>query len=172
MENQIPAYEVLLSTGGNLGDRWQNLVKTRELVSSRAGELISVSPVYISEPWGFRHQKYFLNQVLNVRTTLPIETLLHTLQTIESDLGRTKKTSTHYEGRTVDIDILDAGALYRNSHKLVIPHPALCNRLFVLLPLRDIFPCWTHPVSGKKIDELIALCPDKSKIRKISHASI
>ena len=159
-----------LSIGGNLGNRIQILYNTHALINNHLGNIISYSPIYMSEPWGFKHRKYFLNQMIKLETSLLPESLLNTAKQIEKLQGRTVQKQNQYEGRTMDIDIITYGDLNLSKNELHIPHKHLDKRKFVLLPLRDIAPKWTHPKSKINIDLLIELCKDYSCIRKLKLA--
>ncbi len=158
---------VFLGIGGNLGDRLANLRSAVKLIGERIGKVDKISSVYLSEPWGFKHAKYFTNIVAKVRTPLSAEETLSTALQIEAELKRTR--SGHgYEGRTMDIDILFFNDEIISTEKLIVPHPLICQRLFVLLPMQEIEPDYVHPQNGKTMHELTELCTDKGKIRKIS----
>ncbi len=165
-------YELILSTGGNLGDRLENLQLSADYINKEVGEIIAISNAYISEPWGFEDKKYFLNQIIKLETKLDIDIAFQKLQEIEKLLGRTEKTTEHYQGRTVDIDIIDAAGVIINLKDLQLPHKEMHNRLFVLHPLHDICPNWIHPVFKKAVGELIRECKDKSRIKKLKYAAI
>lgn len=158
---------VFLGIGGNLGDRLANLRSAVKLIGERIGKVDKISSVYLSEPWGFKHAKYFTNIVAKVRTPLSAEETLSTALQIEAELKRTR-SGNGYEGRTMDIDILFFNDEIISTEKLIVPHPLICQRLFVLLPMQEIEPDYVHPQNGKTMHELTELCTDKGKIRKIS----
>lgn len=158
---------VFLGIGGNLGDRIANLRNAVKLIGERIGKVEKISSVYLSEPWGFKHAKYFTNIVAKIRTSLSAEGTLSTALQIEAELKRTR--SGHgYEGRTMDIDILFFNDEIINTEKLIVPHPLICQRLFVLLPMQEIEPDFVHPQNGKTMQELAEICADNGKIKKIS----
>lgn len=158
---------VFLGIGGNLGDRIANLRSAVKLIGERIGKVEKISSVYLSEPWGFKHAKYFTNIVAKIRTSLSAEETLSTALQIEAELKRTR--SGHgYEGRTMDIDILFFNDEIINTEKLIVPHPLICQRLFVLLPMQEIEPDFVHPQNGKTMQELAEICADNGKIKKIS----
>ena len=158
---------VFLGIGGNLGDRLANLRSAVKLIGERIGKVEKISSVYLSEPWGFKHAKYFTNIVAKVRTPLSAEETLSTALQIEAELKRTR-SGNGYEGRTMDIDILFFNDEIISTERLIVPHPLICQRLFVLLPMQEIEPDYVHPQNGKTMHELTELCTDKGKIRKIS----
>jgi 2-amino-4-hydroxy-6-hydroxymethyldihydropteridine diphosphokinase len=113
------------------------------------------SRVYETPPWGFEEQPKFLNQVVKANTYLDPEPLLKHLKRLEVALGR--QESFPNGPRLIDIDLLFYDDLVVNKPSLVIPHPRLHERGFVLLPLMDIAPNLVHPVQQKTVQELVAL---------------
>ena len=158
---------VFLGIGGNLGDRIANLRSAIKLIGERIGIVENISSVYLSEPWGFKHAKYFTNIVAKVRTSLSADETLYAALQIEAELKRTR-SGNGYEGRTMDIDILFFNDEIISTEKLTVPHPLICQRLFVLLPMQEIEPNFVHPQNGKTILELSEICTDNGKIKKIS----
>jgi 2-amino-4-hydroxy-6-hydroxymethyldihydropteridine diphosphokinase len=167
MTNNI-LYDAYLSIGGNLGNRLFNIYETQRLLNQYVGQITNYSPIYISEPWGFEHKKYFLNQIIKIKTPLNPNNLLLKTKNIEKELGRKNNNTNHYQGRTADIDIICYENYIISNPEFEVPHPHLHKRLFVLLPMYDICPDWQHPVTGKSISILIKNCPDKSLIRKLN----
>ena len=158
---------VFLGIGGNLGDRIANLQSAVKLIGDRIGKVEKISSVYLSEPWGFKHAKYFTNIVAKVRTPLSAEETLSTALQIEAELKRTR-SGNGYEGRTMDIDILFFNDEIIKTENLIVPHPLICQRLFVLLPMQEIEPNFIHPQNGITMHKLVKICFDKGKIRKFS----
>lgn len=146
---------VYLSLGTNLGNRAANL---KEAISSLAPQMTvkAKSNVYETLPWGYEDQPNFLNQVVKVKTYLEPLPLLKHLKRLEIALGR--ETTFKYGPRLIDIDILFYDDLVLDDPQLVIPHPLLHERNFVLLPMMDIAPDHMHPVRRKSIRELSVLC--------------
>ena len=144
--------EVYLGLGSNLGDRQHNLDKALDFLSQRL-QMDNISSVYDTEPIGNIEQPRFLNLVCRVYTSLSPEALLVLAKGIESKLGRTpNKPNTP---RPIDIDILFYGEQVIETPELVIPHPRLAERAFVLIPLAEVTPNFVHPVSGKTVKELL-----------------
>ncbi|MBO7481570.1 MAG: 2-amino-4-hydroxy-6-hydroxymethyldihydropteridine diphosphokinase [Bacteroidales bacterium] len=158
---------VFLGIGGNLGDRIANLQSAVKLIGERIGKVEKISSIYLSEPWGFKHAKYFTNIVAKVYTPLSAERTLSIALQIEAELKRTR-SGNGYEGRTMDIDILFFNDEIISTEKLIVPHPLICQRLFVLFPMQEIEPYFVHPQNGKTMQELTKVCTDNGKIRKIS----
>jgi 2-amino-4-hydroxy-6-hydroxymethyldihydropteridine diphosphokinase len=152
-----------LSLGSNLEDRIQNLSKARSLLNKRAGEIVSVSGVYETEPWGFTSDMNFYNQVIELHTQLEPVQLLDNIQQIEKDCGRVAD-KVRFAPRTLDADILFFNDLICNLPGLVIPHPSLHLRRFVLVPMAEIAPGLVHPILKKKISRLLQDCPDRCRI--------
>lgn len=133
--------DTYLSLGSNLGDRHALLVQAIDLLARRVGRLVRCSSFIETEPWGFQSEHPFLNAVVLMRTDLIPRQLLTETQDIERHLGRTHKSCQgHYADRTIDIDILLYGDLRLATPELIIPHPRMCERDFVLRPLREINP--------------------------------
>ena len=143
---------VYLGLGSNLGNRQDNLDRALDLLSQRL-RIGKVSSVYDTEPVGNIEQPRFLNLVCQIYTTLTPKELLILAKGIESKLGRV--SSRPNAPRTIDIDILFYGDQVVETPELVIPHPRLAERAFVLVPLAEIAPGLVHPVSGKAIKELL-----------------
>lgn len=148
-------HTVYLALGSNLGDRLANL---KEAISSLTPQMDvkAKSQIYETPPWGYTDQPKFLNQVVRAKTYLDPEPLLKHLKRLEIALGR--KESFPNGPRLIDLDILFYDDLILNTPSLVIPHPRLQERAFVLLPLMDLSPELVHPVSKKSVRELLAAC--------------
>lgn len=148
--------EIYLGLGTNLGDKEANLNAAIDEISKRVGEIASLSAYYMTEPWGFDSQNSFLNAVCKARTALSPSEVLSVTQAIEKDLGRLKKSvDGQYSDRPIDIDILLYDDLVLNTHNLVIPHPLMHQRLFVMEPLAEIAPELVHPVLHRSIKEIL-----------------
>lgn len=137
--------EVYLGLGSNLGDRHTLLLKAIERLVQRVGRLVLCSSLIESEPMGFQSPNTFLNAVALFRTTLSPRELLEITQSIEKELGRTAKSTTGYEDRTIDIDILLYGNEQVNEPDLQIPHPRMQERPFVMKPLAEVRHHLLHP---------------------------
>jgi len=150
----------ILSIGGNLGNRAENISRCVDYIERRIGKIVRRSSIYESEAWGFESEHRFLNMVIVVETSLPPELLLQEVHAIENILLR-QRTGIGYTSRTMDIDILFFNNEIINTPTLTIPHPRLHERRFVLLPLHEILPDMVHPVLRKNVGELLAECRDE-----------
>jgi len=145
--DSVTAY---LGIGTNMGNREDNLERALGLLSQRM-RMGKVSSIYDTEPLDNVNQPRFLNMVCQVFTRLAPEGLLALAKGIESKMGRLGKSG---EPRPIDIDILLYGDEVMETPELVIPHPRMTERAFVLVPLAEIAPELIHPTSGKTIREL------------------
>jgi len=145
---------VYLALGSNLGNRFANLKQAVSALSPQL-DVQAKSYVYETPPWGYEDQPRFLNQVIKAKTYLEPERLIKHIKRLEVTLGR--EDSFQNGPRLIDIDILFYDDLILNTSSLVIPHPRLHERGFVLLPLMDIDPDLVHPVTQKSVREMVTL---------------
>ena len=144
---------IYLALGSNVGDRAANL-KHAIAALQRAGlSSIRESPIYETAPLLLEDQPWFLNQVLEAKTSLFPRQLLHLAQGIERDLGRER---TILNGpRVIDIDLLLYGRVVMTSTELTVPHPRMADRRFVLQPLADLAPQLKHPLLKRSMTDLL-----------------
>lgn len=151
--------------GSNMGDKLTLLNNAIEIIGSRCGKVIKKSSLYESEPWGFDAEQNFINQAICVETELSAHELLRELLSIEIELGRDR--SRHYEtyvSRPIDLDVIYYGDMINDDEDLILPHPRLQLRRFVLEPLCEIASDFVHPVLKKTNIELRDVCPDTSDV--------
>ena len=152
-----------LMLGGNVGDRMYYLSQCVDLLHRDVGAIIAASAIYESEPWGFDNPQWFLNRAVAVETNLDPLTLLESTRRIEQILGR-QRTDNGYQPRTMDIDILLYGNHIINLPELVIPHPRMAERMFVLQPMAELAPDLEHPVFHRSMGYLREHCKDKKRV--------
>jgi 2-amino-4-hydroxy-6-hydroxymethyldihydropteridine diphosphokinase len=140
--------------GSNLGDRRSNLENAVERLGSPELRVPRQSSIYETEPRDVADQPWFLNQVIEVETTLFPRQLLRRLQKIELDLGR--RPTVPKGPRLIDLDILLYASAKISTPGLEIPHPRLAERRFVLEPLAELAPDLRHPLTGHTIKEMLA----------------
>lgn len=165
-----PSHYAVLLIGGNQGDRVALLEEACSKIHTRIGSIAKVSKVYETEPWGFEADQNFLNMALLVDTDLDPEAVLHTALDIEAELGRVR-LGHGYASRPMDIDVILYDHQVLNSPDLIVPHPRMQHRRFVLQPLADIIPWYRHPVLRKSITDLLAECSDPCEVRTFSISS-
>ena len=149
---------VFIVSGGNLGDRMVNLSRAKNAIAEKIGNITSQSSIYETAAWGKEDQPAFLNQVLEISTKLSPQDLLTSLLSIEKEMGRIRTEK--LGPRTIDLDILFYNDTIIQEDNLVIPHPHISSRRFVLEPLSELAPNFVHPALQKTISELLASCPD------------
>lgn len=154
--------EVVLSLGGNKGDREKLLFRAIESLNDHF-QLIRVSKIYETTAWGGVAKGDFLNQLAIISTGLGPEEVLEIIQQIEQDLGRQRHEP--WGDRTMDIDILYFGDQILSTEKLKIPHPFIEDRKFILVPLAEILPEKIHPVLGKNSVEMLEECKDQEEVK-------
>ena len=146
---------VYLSLGSNLGDRIGYIQQATSLLGSVENiSIIRTSAFYETEPWDMNSENWFVNAVVELKTSLSPQDLLAECKRIENLLGRIEKTSADYKDRTIDIVILFYGKEIINEETLTIPHKYVHLRAFTLVPLLELIPDFEHPVLHKTISEL------------------
>jgi 2-amino-4-hydroxy-6-hydroxymethyldihydropteridine diphosphokinase len=159
-----------LLLGTNQGDRIKNLDLAHEMILEKIGMIGRTSQIYSSAPWGFEAEQDFFNQVVCVETELEPKAVLNEILAFEEQHGRIREHKDGikiYHSRIIDIDILLWEDLVLNTEELIIPHPRMPERRFVLLPLSEVSSDLEHPVLKSTIQELCHICPDLSTVAPI-----
>jgi 2-amino-4-hydroxy-6-hydroxymethyldihydropteridine diphosphokinase len=151
-----------IGLGSNLGDRMSNIKEALTLLALETS-LVSVSSIYETEPWGYEVQPKFLNAACGLETALAPLQLLELLQGIEEKVGR--KPTFPLGPRVIDLDILLYGQEVSQTDTLVVPHPGLAERAFVLVPLAEIAPQVRHPVLGVSVEQILDSVGGKEAVR-------
>ena len=156
---------VFVLLGSNLGDRELLVNQASKMMGERCGKIVAKSRLYESEPWGFKSEHWFLNQVVKIETALSPDDLMKELLEIEKELGRDRSVPHEgYVSRPMDLDILYFGNEIIDTQMITAPHPRLHERRFTLLPLCDIAPDYVHPVMKKTNLQLLDDCQDVGKV--------
>ncbi len=158
-------YTTYLLLGSNMGDSKKQLQTARKHIAKNIGTIKRQSRLYQTAAWGKTDQPDFINQVLIVETRFLAADLIDEVLRIEQTMGRirTQKNAP----RIIDIDILYFEKQIIHSKNLVVPHPAISERRFVLTPLNELSPAFIHPVFGKTNHELLLACTDQLNVKKI-----
>jgi 2-amino-4-hydroxy-6-hydroxymethyldihydropteridine diphosphokinase len=156
---------VYILLGSNVGNSKAQLLLAAEKIEIKIGEIIKASSLYTTEAWGKKDQPNFINQVLIVETKLEAANLIKTVLAIEKDMGR--KRTIKNAPRIIDIDILFFNNEIINTHNLIVPHPEIQNRRFVLVPLVELSPFYMHPSIKKTASELLIITTDNLNVQKI-----
>lgn len=160
-----PYYTAYIMLGGNRQNRRFFLEEACRRLSKNTGKILKSSAFYRTAPWGKEDQEDFLNQCIKIRTRVRPEGLMRILLNIEKDLGRIR--TVHYGARTLDLDLLMINDIILKSSNLTLPHPAIELRRFVLLPLLEIAPESSHPISRIRFKDLLIHCKDKLPVKKL-----
>lgn len=156
---------VTLLMGGNQGNRAELLQQACNMIAQEIGDIVQLSSIYESEAWGFEAEQSFLNQAVVVETRLDAHEVLNKALAIEAELGRVRMGN-GYASRTMDIDILFVDDNCIDTPELIVPHPRIHQRNFVLVPLCEIMPDFVHPILQKTMSNLLKISPDEGKITR------
>jgi 2-amino-4-hydroxy-6-hydroxymethyldihydropteridine diphosphokinase len=156
--------EIVLSLGGNIGEVRATFTKAIHLLKEELGGEVIISPLYGTKAWGVENQPDFLNQVVILKSSLSPVQVLKICLTIELKLGRVRRQK--WDERVIDIDLLFYNNEIINLKELIVPHPYVHKRNFVLFPLVDVLPLFKHPLLGKTMEELKKECKDELEVIK------
>jgi 2-amino-4-hydroxy-6-hydroxymethyldihydropteridine diphosphokinase len=161
---------VFVALGANLPSRFggppETLAAAREALERQNMRVIKASRLWLTAPVPISDQAWYHNQVVSIQTSLSPPECLQKLHAIEQSFGRVRQARN--EARILDLDIVAWGNEIINENGLVIPHPRMTERLFVLGPLSDIAPDWIHPTSGKNVKALLAALPGGQKAEVVN----
>lgn len=159
----VASYTAYIGAGSNLGKKMLNCKNGIVLLTdSRDTVLKGQSRFYKTEPVDYTAQDWFINCVVKIETSLDPFALLHTLKSIERQIGRIDEPI-RFGPRILDLDVLLVDSLVINSSKLVVPHPRMHQRRFVLRPICDIDPTIIHPVLMKNMQSLLEMLDEKKQ---------
>ena len=154
-----------LLLGSNMGNSLVLLSTAIEQIEKQIGKRMLQSGLYATAAWGNSSQPDFLNQVIEVATSLDAAETLQTILAIEKNMGRIRTVKN--APRVIDIDILFFNNEIITRSDLIVPHPEIQNRRFVLIPLNEIVPAMMHPVLNKTTRQLLLDCPDQLAVKKM-----
>ncbi len=157
---------ICFSLGSNLGDSLGYLRKAVDALQLVFGKPVKMSSVYETESWGVVNHPPYLNATICFNTELSPDEVLKNIMNIEKQLGRVRSTAATPEPRTIDIDILFYDEWILNNSQLIIPHPRIKDRKFVLIPLVEMMGNYRHPQTGECMLELLEKCKDTSQVVK------
>jgi 2-amino-4-hydroxy-6-hydroxymethyldihydropteridine diphosphokinase len=150
--------------GSNIGNSVAQLHLAIAAIENEIGKVIHTSSIYQTAAWGKKDQPDFLNQVVVAETKLSAAEILSEILSIEEKMGRVRTEKN--APRIIDIDILFFNDDITIQKNLVVPHPEIQNRRFVLVPLNELSPNYIHPLLNKTIHQLLSECPDELNVRK------
>ncbi len=159
-------HQVILSLGSNIGNRLENIQLAIASIHNKVGTVVKVSKLYETAAWGFESEAFY-NCALVLHTNSDAETVLSQVLAIEIQLGRVRSQDKEYQSRIIDIDVITFNEDIIASENLQVPHPFMQDRMFVLLPMRDLNLDWRHPILQKYLPELLKASEDKSNCKVV-----
>ncbi len=156
--------DAYIGFGSNIDDRFTYITQALRLLLEADGvSLIQISSLYETEPVGYEEQDWFLNGVLAIETSLSLDQLLGLLKGIEQLVGRQQRI--RWRPREVDLDLLIYNQCCINTPDLIVPHPEMHRRSFVLVPFAEIAPDVRHPILQENIQSLLANLTDEKTVK-------
>jgi 2-amino-4-hydroxy-6-hydroxymethyldihydropteridine diphosphokinase len=161
-----PVSFALIALGSNQGQPLKQLAEAQRHIARRMGRIVKASSVYQTAAWGLEDQPDFLNQVLLIETPYPPLFVLKTSLEIERQMGRRRIQK--WGPRSIDLDLILFDQVVLNHPDLILPHPHMAERAFVLKPASEVAPNWRHPITQKSLRDLLKQCPDPLSVRKLA----
>ena len=158
--------QVVLAIGSNQGNRLDVIQSAIECIHNEVGTIVKVSRLYETPAWGFESEPFY-NCALVMHSPLSADVILDKVLSLEKKLGRVRSESEGYQSRIIDIDVIAFNEDIIATENLKIPHPLMQERMFVLLPMRDLNLDWRHPILQKYLPELLKASEDKSNCKVI-----
>lgn len=158
--------QIILSLGSNLGDRMVSLQKALYEIHRTVGVVVKVSNVYETPAWGFESEPFY-NLVAIIHSVYSPDEVIEKVLEVENRLGRIRTQQEGYAPRVIDIDVIAIDETIVSNSKLQVPHPRMHERLFVLVPMRDLNLHWRHPILQKYLPELVSISEDKSNYKVV-----
>ena len=160
--------QVVLAIGSNQGDRLEVIQSAIECIHNEVGTIVKVSRLYETPAWGFESEPFY-NCALVIHSPLSADVILGKVLSLEKKLGRVRSEKEGYQSRIIDIDVIAFNEDIIATENLKIPHPLMQERMFVLLPMRDLNLDWRHPILQKYLPELLKASEDKSNCKVIQN---
>lgn len=157
-------HQVILSIGSNQGDRLHHITSAIDAIHRQVGTVVKVSRLYQTPSWGFESEPFY-NCALVLHATKTASDILDKILAIETSLGRVRENADGYQPRVIDIDLIAFDEAIIESENLQVPHPQMQQRMFVLVPMRDLNLDWRHPILQKYLPELLRASEDKSQCK-------
>ena len=159
-------HQVILAIGSNQGNRLEHIRSAVEMIHNEVGTVVKISKLYETPSWGFESESFY-NCALMVHTNYSAHEILEKVLESEKKLGRVRTENAGYQQRVIDIDVITFDEQIINTDDLQVPHPLMQERMFVLLPMRDLKLDWRHPILQKYLPELLRASEDKSNCQVV-----
>lgn len=159
-------HHVILAIGSNEGNRLENIQAAVECIHAEVGTVVKISKLYETPSWGFESDSFY-NCALMIHTDQSAHEILEKSLEAEKKLGRIRSGAEGYQQRIIDIDVIAFDEDIIETENLKVPHPLMQERMFVLLPMRDLNLDWRHPILQKYLPELLKASEDKSNCKVV-----